>query len=118
MAPVRVLIVDDSAPFRGVVRQLLRRRGYAVVAEVDCAAAAMRVAAGLEVDAALIDVNLPDLNGFELARRLTRVNPRLAVVLTSARYDDCFPARAEESRSRGFIPKSHLAQVDLTIFWG
>jgi len=113
----RVLLVDDSPPFRSVARELLGRRGYVVASEVDCAAAAMEAAALIAPDAGLIDVHLPDQNGFELAARLTHAHPALAVLLMSADYDDNFYALAEVSGARGFVPKCQLAQVELARFW-
>jgi DNA-binding NarL/FixJ family response regulator len=53
-----VLIVDDHPGFRQAARALLAARGFAVVAETDCAVGALHVAARLEPDAVLLDVRL------------------------------------------------------------
>ncbi len=116
--PVRVLIVDDSAPFRRAARELLQRRGYLVVGEAGSAAAALDAVESAAPDALLIDVGLPDGCGFELAGALTRARPNLAVLLISA--DDDPPAaneRLRASRARGFVPKSCLAAAPLERFW-
>ena len=81
--PVRVLIVDDSAPFRTAVRELLARRGYLVVGEADTAARAVEAAERLAPDAVLLDVHLPDGCGFEVSSALTDADPDSAVLLTS-----------------------------------
>ena len=71
----------------------------------------------LAPDAVLLDVRLPDANGFELAARLSRARPALAVLLTSGNFDPSFYALADRSGARGFVPKERLALVDLTRFW-
>jgi DNA-binding NarL/FixJ family response regulator len=114
---IRVLIVDDAPCFRGVVRELLERRGYTVAGEADCAAAAIEAAARLAPDAVLLDVQLPDGNGFDVSARLTRTDPAPAVLLVSADEDlDCC-AHLERSGARGFVPKSQLAHAELARFW-
>lgn len=117
MGSIRVLIVDDSQAFRTLASELLERRGYLVAGEADCAASTMVLTETLELDAVLIDIGLPDLDGFELAALLRHYRPGLAVLLTSANYDDRFYADAEASGARGFVPKDQLAQVELDCFW-
>jgi len=111
---VRVLVVSPSSR---VVRGLLERRGYLVVAEVDSGAKALAVVHELAPHAALVDVRLPDANGFELAARLTDARPMLSVLLTSADFDDNFRGLAEVSGARGFVPRQRLARADLSRFW-
>jgi CheY-like chemotaxis protein len=115
--PVRVLVVDDSAPFRTAARELLRRRGYVVVGEAANAAEAIEAAEQLAPDAVLLDVRLPDGCGFEVSAVLTRARPELAVLLISA--DDSPPPdrRVEASGARGFVHKCCLAATPLERFW-
>jgi CheY-like chemotaxis protein len=115
--PVRVLIVDDSAPFRTAARELLRRRGYVVVGEAGSAKEAIEAAEQLEPDAVLLDVHLPDGCGFELSAALTGARPELAVLLISA--DDSPPPdrRVEACGARGFVPKCCLAATPLERVW-
>ena len=114
---LRVLVVDDSAPFRRAARELLGRRGYLVVAEVATAAAAHEAVPRVVPDALLVDVRLPDGCGFELTAALTHAQPDLAVLLVSA---DVPPARDERVRmsgARGFVLKSCLADAPLDRLW-
>jgi CheY-like chemotaxis protein len=115
--PVRVLIVDDSAPFRTAARELLRRRGYVVVGEAGNATEAIEAAELLAPDAVLLDLHLPDGCGFEVSAVLTGARPELAVLLISA--DDSPPpdGRVEACGARGFVPKSCLAATPLERFW-
>jgi CheY-like chemotaxis protein len=116
-SPVRILIVDDSPPFRRAARELLRRRGYAIVGEAGCASAALEATERLAPDAALIDVHLPDGCGFELSAALTGARPELAVLLMSAEEPPECDVRVETSGARGFVPKCCLAATPLERFW-
>jgi DNA-binding NarL/FixJ family response regulator len=115
--PARVLIVDDAPVFREAARELLERRGYTVVGEADSAASAIDAVARLAPDAVLVDIRLPDADGFELSAALTRAHPELAVLLASADRDTPSPARVQASGARGFVLKTRLAATDLTQFW-
>ena len=77
-----VLIVDDHPGFRAQARRMLESEGYRVV-EAGDAASAVEAAHALEPELALVDVYLPDGNGFEVAARLAGWT-HLAVVLTSS----------------------------------
>jgi DNA-binding NarL/FixJ family response regulator len=99
------------------MRELLERRGYTVAGEADHGAIVCDLVDRLEPDAVLLDVRLPDDNGFDLAARLTRARPELAVLLTSVDFDHGFYARAHVSGARGFVPKAQLAQAELAMYW-
>jgi DNA-binding NarL/FixJ family response regulator len=115
--PGLVLIVDDAALFRDVARELLERRGYAVVGEAGTAAAAMEMVGQLRPDAALVDTRLPDGDGFALTAALVDARPGLAVLLTSAAGVPPDLASVRASGARGFVLKSGLARADLAQFW-
>ncbi|MFL5823602.1 MAG: PleD family two-component system response regulator [Solirubrobacteraceae bacterium] len=112
----RVLVVDDSESTRSLICGLLARRGFAVVGEAATVAGAFEATQRLIPDMVLLDVHLPDGNGFDLCARLTAAHARLAVLLVSADRDDAFHHLAEASGARGFVPKSQLAQADLSNF--
>lgn len=103
-----VLIVDDHPSFRATARALLETEGFHVVGEAKDGAEALAQASELDPDLVLLDVQLPDLDGFEVANRL-RGNGRPAVVLVSSRdagdYGDLIPACG----ARGFVPKGELS---------
>jgi len=112
-----VLTIDDTPACRWVVRELLKRRGYAIAGEANCAAVAFDFVEQFAPDAVLLDVHLPDESGFEIALRLTDSHPTLPVLMTSIHVERSFYARAEASGARGFVPKGQLALVDLAAFW-
>jgi DNA-binding NarL/FixJ family response regulator len=110
--PLRVLIVDDHEPFRGVARELLERAGYVVVGEARDAAEALAAVAVHAPDAVLLDVQLPDRDGFAVAVALTAGNGP-AVVLTSSREADDYGGRVAACGARGFIVKSELSAATI-----
>jgi DNA-binding NarL/FixJ family response regulator len=105
----RVLIVDDHAGFRSTARRLLLARGFDVVGEAADGAQALEAAARLQPDVVLLDVQLPDIDGFAIAARLTANGDRPDVVLISSRDAAEFGGLVERSGARGFIPKAKLS---------
>jgi DNA-binding NarL/FixJ family response regulator len=103
------LIVDDHASFRAIARTLLRAEGYDVVGEAADAAAAMRLATEVRPDLVLLDVQLPDVDGFEVARRLVRLDPDTQIILISTRARDDFGGLIAASPARGFLSKGELS---------
>lgn len=114
---VRVLIVDDHPGFREVARELLHRRGYAVVGEAGCAVSAVDAGLRLDPDAVLLDIRLGDESGFEVAWALHRACPRAAVLLVSGQDYGACSERLRFSGARGFLLKSSLASADLSVYW-
>jgi len=109
----RVLIVDDHPGFRATARRLLESEGYAVVGEAADGAGALAAVRELEPEIVLLDVQLPDLDGFAVASRLTADGSRAAIVLVSSRDGDDYGSLASDSGARGFIAKSDLSGAAL-----
>jgi DNA-binding NarL/FixJ family response regulator len=107
--PFTVLIVDDHPSFRASARRLLEAEGYAVVGEAADGADALARADELVPDVVLLDVALPDLDGFEVSRRLTRGHGGPAVVLTSSRDWSAAGTLVADCGARGFVPKDDLS---------
>jgi CheY-like chemotaxis protein len=103
-----ILIVDDDQRFRGIARRLLESEGFHVVGEAGNGRAALSAARDLEPDVVLLDVQLPDLDGLEVAELLTGEGGP-AVVLTSTRDEADFGPQVRESGARGFVPKDELS---------
>src|SRR3954449_695330 len=70
MAAMTVLVVDDHPGFRACARRLLEREGFDVVAEAGDGLSALEHARAAHPQLALVDVYLPDIDGFELAAQL------------------------------------------------
>jgi DNA-binding NarL/FixJ family response regulator len=111
-----VLIVDDHPSFRASARMLLESEGFEVIGRAEDGHSALRAVEALRPDVVLLDVQLPDVDGMEVAARLTENGAAPAIVVTSSRdLADLGPVR-ERCRVRGFIPKSELSGAALEAF--
>src|SRR5215218_4251067 len=115
--PLTVLI-DDHATFRLTARLLLESEGYDVLGEAVDGAGALRAARELSPEVVLLDVQLPDIDGFDVASRLTGSEDGPVVVLTSSRDGADFGPLIERSGARGFIPKAELSGERLRALTG
>jgi DNA-binding NarL/FixJ family response regulator len=113
-----VLIVDDHAGFRSLARRLLVAAGFEVVGEAEDGASAVESAQRLRPAIVLLDVQLPDCDGFEVARRLADAGLDAATVLVSTRDGTAYRRRLATSPARGFIPKSELSGPSLVELVG
>jgi DNA-binding NarL/FixJ family response regulator len=113
-----VLIVDDHPCFRQTARALLEAEGFEVVGEAENGVAALRAAAELHPDLVLLDVHLPDFDGFEVASRLSRNGDGPAIILTSSRDADDFGPLVAQSGARGFVAKAELSGAALARLLG
>ncbi len=109
-----VLIVDDHPSFRASARTLLEAEGYEIVGEAANGAAAVSAAEALHPDLVLLDVQLPDLDGFEVAELLGKLEDPPAVVLTSSRDGADYGRCIEYCGARGFVPKADLSGAAIT----
>jgi DNA-binding NarL/FixJ family response regulator len=109
-----VLIVDDHAGFRSFARAVLEADGFDVVGEAADGASALALARALAPELVLLDVALPDMDGFAVCDALLQDGVGPAVVLTSSRDVSSYRRRLERSPARGFIPKSELSGPGLS----
>jgi DNA-binding NarL/FixJ family response regulator len=105
----RLLIVDDHASFRVIARRLLSLDGFDVVGEAADGAAAISAARSLRPDVVLLDVQLPDMDGFQVAEVMTAHAGAPAVVLVSSRSRGDYGTQIAVSTARGFVGKSELS---------
>jgi CheY-like chemotaxis protein len=104
-----ILIVDDHAGFRRMARKLLEAEGFDVVGEASDGPGALAAVARVRPDLVLLDIQMPDMDGFEVAERLDGNGTRPVVVLTSSQDADAFGGLIERSPVRGFVPKAELS---------
>lgn len=116
--PKSVLIVDDHPGFRASARRMLEAAGYAVIGEAGDGEEAVAVAGALAPDLVLLDVQLPGIDGFEVAARLRDLERAPEVVLTSSRDRADFGEAIAESPARGFIAKADLCAPALAELVG
>ena len=112
-----IVIVDDNAPFRTLVRAMLSADGFTVVGEAREGTAAIEVIRRTAPDLVLLDVELPDLDGFAVLQRLGLAGDsgdadreaRPIVVLTSSRGRVAYQHRLVGSGAAGFVAKDELS---------
>ena len=110
---VSVLIVDDDAEFRALAGLLLRSRGYEVIGETADAASAVDAAVSLRPGVILLDVNLPDHDGFWVAETVSEAGVQSRIVLTSAAMTHVSSGTLDRCGAVAFVPKTELATTDL-----
>ena len=107
--PLRCLIVDDHPPFSEAARELLTDQGLAVVATAASSAEAIQRIQELRPDVALVDVDLGNESGFDLARRLAADGSGVRVILISTHDEREFVKLIESSETAGFLAKTELS---------
>ena len=104
----RIVIVDDDPSFLATARVLLESEGFEVVGEAVNGFDGVALVAELDPDIVLVDVTLPDIDGFEVVERLADAEGAPPAVLTSIRSAGDFGSLIERSRARAFITKADL----------
>jgi CheY-like chemotaxis protein len=108
---VRCVVVDDNARFVDAARDLLEREGITIVGVATTGAEALVLADGLRPDVVLVDIDLGEENGFDVARALAADPDSGApcVILISTYAESDFADLIAASPARGFICKSELS---------
>jgi DNA-binding NarL/FixJ family response regulator len=115
---VRVLIVDDQAPFRMAARMVVEATdGFEVAGESETGEDAVEAAATLDPDLVLMDVNLPGINGLEATRRILDGSKRVVILLLSTYEEEEYAPRAAECGAAAYIPKSSFSPDRLAEAW-
>jgi len=118
LGSVRVLIVDDQAPFRNAARTVVRlAHGFEVAAEAESGEEAVEVAAAVEPDLVLMDINLPGINGIEAVRRIKSNRPAIVVFLLSTYAAEDLPDGARECGAVAYINKEDFSPTKLRELW-
>jgi two-component system, NarL family, nitrate/nitrite response regulator NarL len=104
-----IVIIDDDPRFRSQARELLAADGFSVIGEAGDGATGIEAAQTLRPDFVLLDVGLPDVEGFEVARVLAVDGPPPYVVLTSSRDARAYGRRLASATVLGFIPKERIS---------
>lgn len=113
-----VLIVDDHPEFRESASALLEAEGFAVVGEAADGDEAIAAVDRLRPQVVLLDIQLPDPDGFAVAERLAAGCDPPTVVLVSSREAAAYGPRLDTAAARGFIPKRELSGSALAALVG
>jgi DNA-binding NarL/FixJ family response regulator len=115
---VRVLVVDDQMPFRNAAKTVVRvTPGFEVVGEAESGEQAVELAAELEPDLVLMDINLPGIDGIEALRQITSARPETVGFLVSTIKESDLPADARTCGAAAFISKETFEPAILTSLW-
>jgi two-component system nitrate/nitrite response regulator NarL len=106
------VIVDDHSGFREQARRLLEGIGVRVVGEAGTGKEALSTIRSLKPDLVLLDIQLPDLDGFAVAAQLTSLVPSPTILLVSTRDAKDYGSRIETSGT-AFIAKADLSADSL-----
>jgi DNA-binding NarL/FixJ family response regulator len=113
---VTVLIVDDHPSFRASAKTLLEAEGYDVVGEAESGEAAVQAARALHPDLVLLDVQLPGIDGFNVAAQLRKLEDPPIVILTSSRDGADYGRCIGDCGAVGFVPKADLSGAAIAAF--
>lgn len=109
----KAVIIDDHAGFRAQAAELLRASGYEVVGSCPDGRSALAALSALRPDVVLLDVQLPDIDGFSLVAQLDGVCAGTTIVLISTREAADYGSRVRRSGAVGFISKAELSGQSL-----
>jgi two-component system, NarL family, nitrate/nitrite response regulator NarL len=115
---LRCLIVDDNEAFLGSASRLLEAQGLQVVGRASSGDEAMRLAATFKPDVALVDVQLGEEDGLEVARQLSAGARSTPVVLISTHSQDELAELIADSPAVGFLPKAALSAAAIAVLLG
>jgi DNA-binding NarL/FixJ family response regulator len=111
--PQTVLIVDDHPSFRASARAILESDGFDIVGEAEDGATGLRMLRDLRPDIVLLDVQLPDMTGFDVCVECGDLDTT-TVVLVSSRDATDYGELIEQSGASGFVPKAELSGAAIT----
>ena len=110
----RILIVEDDEDFRALAEKVLTKRGYDVTAARTGSNGVERALADV-TDLVLMDLRIPELDGWEATRRIKATKPMLPVVACSANVMQADIDRAEEAGCDAFLAKPYQVADLLTV---
>ena len=116
--PVRVLIVDDQAPFRNAARTVVGLTpGFEVVGEAESGEQGVEMADAMEPDIVLMDINMPGINGIEAIRRIKATHDGTLAFLLSTYAVSDLPTDARTCGASAYINKEEFGPDVLEELW-
>ena len=109
-APVRILLADDHSIFRQGICMLLQQEGFEVVGEASAGPEAVKLAESSRPDVAILDYDMPGMNGIEVARKLQKFAPDTQTILLTAQEDNASAIEALRAGMHGYVYKTQTAE--------
>lgn len=110
--PTRVFVVDDHPIIRHEFRRLLEKEGNFIVdGEAGSGAETMQIMPKTDVDLAIIDISMKDMDGLELTRRLKEIDPDLQVLIVSMHGETRYVEKALDVGATGYVLKDNVHAV-------
>jgi DNA-binding NarL/FixJ family response regulator len=104
---VKIIVVEDHLMFRDVIRKACSARfGHEVIGESDSGVHAVELILRMKPDAVVLDLSLPDMDGFNVVDRVVKSLPNVRILVVSSHCDDYTLFRVEKSRVHGFVDKN------------
>jgi DNA-binding NarL/FixJ family response regulator len=103
---VKIIVVEDHLMFRDVIRKTCGANGHEVVGETDSGTKAVDLILRLKPDAIILDLSLPDMDGFNVVDRVIKNLPNLRILVVSSHCDDYTLFKVEKSKVHGFVDKN------------
>lgn len=105
----RVLIVDDAAFMRMMIKDILSKNGYEVAGEADNGAKAVEKYKELTPDLVLMDITMPEMNGIDAVKNIKAMDPSAKIVMCSAMGQQAMVIESIQAGARDFIVKPFQA---------
>ncbi|MDI3257236.1 MAG: response regulator [Kyrpidia sp.] len=106
----RVLIVDDAAFMRMMIKEILTKHGYEVVGEAVNGMQAVEKYQELKPDLVTLDITMPEMDGIEALKRIRQIDPQAKVIMCSAMGQQAMVIDAIQAGAKDFIVKPFQAE--------
>lgn len=105
----RTILVDDQPIFRDIIRGVLTRTGrFQFIGEAEDGIEAVNLYNRVQPDLVIMDVQMPNMSGFEATVRIIEEDPDAMIILVSMQADAGYAPVAAEAGAKGFLPKRNL----------
>lgn len=100
-----ILIVDDAAFMRMMIKDILTKNGYQVSGEAENGAVAVQVYSELKPDLVIMDITMPEMDGIEAVKKIKAVDPSAKIIMCSAMGQQAMVIDAIQAGARDFVVK-------------
>ncbi len=112
---MRILIVDDSDATRRILRTVARSRAWTVCGEAQNGHSGLEKFRELQPEVVLLDLAMPDMNGIEVARKMSALNPRVPLILFTILDIQGLEPKARDAGIRSVVPKTDIWRLILSV---